>query len=91
MYIIIPYFKGLSFMDVDFINIVNFIAIFMCMAILIISAVHVYENCRKVFIRNIIGNILIQALVYFKRLSVDQYVCYEKYGIWRFCVEPDSK
>lgn len=68
-------------MDMDFINIVNFITIFIYMAMIFVSVVYIYENFKRIAKNSIINNIVIQALGYIKNLSVSQYVCYEKYEI----------
>ncbi|WP_446899025.1 hypothetical protein ACSVC9_03780 [Clostridium sp. LBM24168] len=78
-------------MDINFVNIVNFVTIFIYITMIFVGVAYIYESFKKVIESNIINSIVIQALGYIKKLSIDQYVCYEKYEIWRFCVEPNLK
>jgi hypothetical protein len=57
--------------------IVIFTSIFTC-------AVHSYKNLKHKTEENLTKNILIQWLEFIKKLLPQDYIAYEKYGIWRY-------
>lgn len=71
-------------MNCNLINLVQLMLLLVCFSSIFYYALHSYKNLKYKFQQNIIKNILLRWFEFIKALSPEQYINYEKYGIWRY-------
>lgn len=71
-------------MKFDIVNIIQFMLLFIFLANLFYIMM-AFTQCRKNFNPSLVKNVHIEALDYGKNLTIKNYLCYEKYDIWRYC------
>ncbi|WP_102399609.1 hypothetical protein [Haloimpatiens massiliensis] len=71
-------------MKFDTINIIQLVLLFIFLANLFYIAITL-KQCKKNFNVSLIKNSYIKAVKYGKNLTIKNYLCYEKYDVWRYC------
>ena len=71
-------------MNYDLINLIQLMFLVICFTSIFSYAVYTYKNVNRKVKENVIRNILIQWLEFIKKLFPEDYIIYEKYGIWRY-------
>ncbi|MBZ9687501.1 hypothetical protein G9F72_014310 [Clostridium estertheticum] len=78
-------------MTYDIINLIQLMFLVICFASIFAYTVHSYKNLKHKVEENVTRNTLIQWLGFIKKLLPEDYIIYEKYGIWiyleRFKIE----
>ncbi|MBC2582274.1 hypothetical protein [Clostridium sp. DJ247] len=73
-------------MKTDALLIIQIILIFMCFVSIFAYVNAVYKRTIKHFNNKFSKYIFIEALRYLKKLDPKDYIVYEKYEIWRYCI-----
>ncbi|MFT8315363.1 MAG: hypothetical protein ABF633_14115 [Clostridium sp.] len=71
-------------MNSNLISIIQFMFLIMCFTSILSYALYTYNNFKHKFQRNIVKKVLLQWVNFIEKLLPDQYIVYEKYGIWRY-------
>lgn len=71
-------------MNFDLINLIQIIFLLICVTSIFSYTVHSYKNLKHRIEENVKKNILIQWFEFIKRLLPEDYIVYEKYGVWRY-------
>lgn len=78
-------------MDYDFLNLVQLMFLVMCVASIFTYTVYSYKNFTHRIEESVTKNVLIQWLGFIKKVAPEDYIIYEKYGMWiyieRFKIE----
>ena len=78
-------------MNYDLINLIQLMFLVICFASIFSYTVYSYKNFKHKTEQNVTRNILIQWLGFIKKLLPEDYIIYEKYGMWiyieRFKIE----
>jgi hypothetical protein len=68
----------------NLINLTQLMFLLMFFASTFIFAIYSYKSFKHKTEKNIVLNILIRWLEFIKKISPQDYMSYEKYGLWRF-------
>ena len=71
-------------MNFDLINLIQIMFLVICFTSIFSYAVYSYRNLKHKVEENATRNILIHWFEFIKRLLPEDYIVYEKYGIWRY-------
>ncbi len=71
-------------MKFDILNFVQMILMFLCIVSIFSYTIYSYKKYKLSINLNNID--VIKFVCYTKKLWVEDYEAYEKYGVWRFCV-----
>lgn len=71
-------------MDSSLINVLEFMFLVICFTSVLSYTIYAYNNFKYTFQRDIISKILFWCVYFVKALLPEQYIIYEKYGIWRY-------
>jgi|GEM_PF-1436426 len=78
-------------LNYDLINFIQLMFLVMCFASIFTYAVYSCRNFKHKIEQNVTKNVLIQWLGFIKKVSPEDYIIYEKYGMWiyvaRFKIE----
>lgn len=78
-------------MNYDLINLIQLMFLVICFASIVSYTVYSYKNLKYKTEGNVARNILIQWLGFIKKILPEDYIIYEKYGMWiyteRFKIE----
>ncbi|MBZ9607440.1 hypothetical protein G9F73_006345 [Clostridium estertheticum] len=78
-------------MNYDLINLIQLMFLVICFASIVSYTVYSYKNLKYKTEENVARNILIQWLGFIKKILPEDYIIYEKYGMWiyteRFKIE----
>ncbi|MGH4124037.1 MAG: hypothetical protein ACREV6_14020 [Clostridium sp.] len=69
-------------MNYNLINLIQLMFLVICFTSIFSYTVYTYKNLKHKVEENIIKNILIQWLGFIKKILPEDYIIYEKYGIW---------
>lgn len=76
--------RGGCAVNSNLINIIQFMFLIICFTSILSYAVYTYNKFKHKFEKNIVNKVLLQWIDFVKTLLPDQYIIYEKYGIWRY-------
>jgi Na+/alanine symporter len=76
--------RGECAVNSNLINIIQFMFLIICFTSILSYAVYTYNKFKHKFEKNIVNKVLLQWIDFVKTLLPDQYIIYEKYGIWRY-------
>ena len=66
----------------DLINLFQLMFLVICIASIFSYTIYSYKNLKHKAEENVTRNILIQWLGFIKKLLPEEYIIYEKYGLW---------
>lgn len=73
-------------MKIDTLLLMQIIITFICIISILVYVNSIYRKTIQHFNDEFLKNIFIEALRYLKKLNSKDYIVYEKYEIWRYCV-----
>lgn len=73
-------------MSYDLINLFQLMFLVICIASIFSYTVYSYKQLKHKTEENVTRNILIQWLGFIKKLLPEEYIIYEKYGLWIYVV-----
>jgi len=69
-------------LNYDLINLIQLMFLVICFASIVSYTVYSYKNLRHKIEKNDTRNVLIQWLGFIKKVLPEDYIIYEKYGMW---------
>jgi len=69
-------------LNYDLINLIQLMFLVICFASIVSYTVYSYKNLRHKIEKNGTRNVLIQWLGFIKKVAPEDYIIYEKYGMW---------
>ena len=69
-------------LNYDLVNLIQLMFLVICFASIFSYTVYSYKNLKHKVEENVTKNILIQWLGFIKKLLPEDYIIYEKYGMW---------
>ena len=76
--------KGECAVNSNLINMIQFMLLLICFTSILSYAVYTYNKFKHKFERRIIEKVLFHWIHFIETLLPEQYIIYEKYGIWRY-------
>lgn len=73
-------------MKIDTLLLIQIIITFICIISILVYVNSIYRRTIQHFNDELLKHIFIEALRYLKKLNSKDYIVYEKYEIWRYCV-----
>lgn len=71
-------------MNSNLINLMQIMFLVICFTSIFSYAVYSYKNFKHKAEENVTKNILIQWFEFIKKILPEDYIVYEKYGVWRY-------
>lgn len=77
-------------MNFDFINVFNYISACMLIYITVFIVFYSYRTLKNSIENGLVKNVFLDMTIHVKKFGMVKYICYEKYNMWRFCIQPYS-
>lgn len=73
-------------MNYNLVNLIQLMILVLFLTSIFSYTIHSYKNLKHKAKENVIRNILIHWLEFIKKFLPEEYIIYEKYGVWRYLV-----